>query len=425
LYIINAIPANALSHLANSEGRSLYFKFSPFFVLQLTSLLLLVIELIRRKGKVAFSLSIGLLLASILMSLISVFYTQQFPQYSFVIVISSLSTLAWAILMRTMLTEQSASEQLKLLKSFLLVFIIMTMLEVGISFGQFVTRSTLNLRIEQSTVIPTFGVGADEDGTQFRPIGLKTHANELANSLLISLFSILFLFLYIEKTKSALPWLFKVFVISSILVILLITQSRAAYIGLFLSGVFFFLRERAVSLQLLSQCRDKLKPYILVLIIAALLFVPLVTRRLLYSFSSFGSGGGYSTRTELQEVAVLLLQKDYSWGVGPGMFIPAAFKDNPNGVMKYFPESVHNGFLLFATEHGLISSLFLLLFIVQFLKEIVANVVRPQNSLILAGLLALCCMMLLHPFEDTLSLLTYITLIVMSIRQKSLADAKK
>jgi len=283
----------------------------------------------------------------------------------------------------------------------------------------------LNLRIEQSTVIPTFGVGADEDGTQFRPIGLKTHANELANSLLISLFSILFLFLYIEKTKSALPWLFKVFVISSILVILLITQSRAAYIGLFLSGVFFFLRERAVSLQLLSQCRDKLKPYILVLIIAALLFVPLVTRRLLYSFSSFGSGGGYSTRTELQEVAVLLLQKDYSWGVGPGMFIPAAFKDNPNGVMKYFPESVHNGFLLFATEHGLISSLFLLLFIVQFLKEIVANVVRPQNSLILAGLLALCCMMLLHPFEDTLSLLTYITLIVMSIRQKSLADAKK
>ena len=226
-----------------------------------------------------------------------------------------------------MLTEQSASEQLKLLKSFLLVFIIMTMLEVGISFGQFVTRSTLNLRIEQSTVIPTFGVGADEDGTQFRPIGLKTHANELANSLLISLFSILFLFLYIEKTKSALPWLFKVFVISSILVILLITQSRAAYIGLFLSGVFFFLRERAVSLQLLSQCRDKLKPYILVLIIAALLFVPLVTRRLLYSFSSFGSGGGYSTRTELQEVAVLLLQKDYSWGVGPGMFIPAAFKE--------------------------------------------------------------------------------------------------
>nr|MBP7741027.1 hypothetical protein [Candidatus Woesebacteria bacterium] len=42
-------------------------------------------------------------------------------------------------------------------------------------------------------------------------------------------------------------------------------------------------------------------------------------------------------------------------GVGAGMFIPAAFEQNVTKVMSYFPESVHNGFLLFMSESGFIA----------------------------------------------------------------------
>ncbi len=213
--------------------------------------------------------------------------------------------------------------------------------------------------------------------------------------------------------------------VSSILLLLLITQTRAAYIGLFISGVLFFFRERSISRQLFIQYRELLRPYLWLFIVASVFFVPLVSSRLLYSLNSFGTAGGYTTREKLQEVSLLMLQKNYAWGVGPGMFIPAAFKESPNGIIKYFPESVHNGFLLFATENGLISAALLLLFIIEFVKNVETYFKHSITSLVLAGLLAECCMMLLHPFEDIPSLFIYLVLIVMSIRREELEYAKK
>lgn len=424
VYITTAIAANKLSHLSNSEGRDLYFRFSPFFVLLITSIALFVLELFRRKGKVSFSISQVSLLLSILMSLIAVFFTKQFPTYSFTIVLGAIGMVSFVFLMQLLLTEASKEIQLKLLKTFLGVLIVMTLVDVAVGFGQFFTHSTLHLRIEQSTVIPTFGTGADEDSSQFRPIGLHTHANEFANALITTLFSVLFLIELLRAKKSVFPEKFELWISLPILIMILLTQSRASYLALGLAGILFFVRQKELALDLLNQLKQLMRPYKLLFVIAALFFIPLVTRRLIYTVYSFGSGGGITTRVELEKVAYLLIQKDYLWGVGPGMFIPAAFKESPNGVMKYFPESVHNGFLLYLTENGIFASFFLITFLLFFLKQVEKVFPKTITTIFLAGLLALCCMMYFHPFQNIPSIFIFVVWIGMYGFQKKQHDER-
>lgn len=417
IYITTVIPFNELKHAINYEGRQFYFSFSPFFVLQITSIFLLITEIVRRRGKLKLNLSHIAIFGSILFSLISVFFTEQFPVYSLSAVIGILGSISWIVIIQLLFRDSKQNEQIKLLKSFLLVIVFMSSFQIAIGLGQYVRRATLNLRIEQSTVIPNFGQGADEDGTQFRPIGLQTHPNDFANSLLIFLFTALLLFEYLRLRKVHFPWWFELLFVAETVLMISITQSRAAYAGLGLASVLFFLSQRKVSLQSLVFFRKQLQPFIFVFITIAIIFVPMVFQRLLYSVNSFGVGGGFTTRQELEKSAIDLIQKHFLLGVGPRMFIPSAFKENPQGIIQYFPEDVHNGFLLFLTENGIISFTLLMLFFFFLLKDAEKYLSSTLRSIFYAGLVALSCMMLLHPVQHFLTPLTMITWLVVYIQQ--------
>lgn len=425
IYITTVIPFNQLKGTTYYEGRQLYFRFSPFFVLGITSAVLLMLEIIRRKGQHIFTIPHLFVLGSVLFSLVSVFHTEQQPLFSLATVLGTVGSICWILLAQLLLKDSRFLEQTKILKTFLLVLILMTSLQTGVALTQYVKRSTLNLRIEQSTIIPTFGQGADEDATQFRPIGLQTHANDLANDLLIFLFTGILLLEWLRSRKQHFPWWFELFFITEAVVVIVLTQSRTAYLALLASSLFFFFAQRQRSLDLIKELEKHLRPFVFVLVIAALLFVPLVSRRLLYSLNSFGTGGGFTTRQQLEKEAILLVQKNILWGVGPGMFIPAAFKENPQGIMRYFPEAVHNGYLLFISEHGLLSSICILLFFYFLLKEYEKYPNTMLRTVMHTGLISILVMMLLHPFQNFITLFVLISWLLVYIQQGAKYEPKK
>jgi len=424
IYITTVIPINAVRNVVNFQGRQLYFHFSPFFVLQLTSIFLFLAEIAKRKGKVKLSLAHVFLFISFFFSTISVFNSEQFPSYSFTIMIGTIGSISWLTLVQLHLRESTKTEKNILLKTFLLIIILMSSVQISVGLGQYIRKSTLNLRIEQTTVIPNFGQGADEDGTQFRPVGLQTHANSLANSQIIFLFSALVLFQYLREKNVHFPWGFEVLIVGTMIILIFLTQSRAAYLSLGLGGGLFLLSQQLLSQKQILKLRSAFQSKIFVFILLAFFFVPMISNRLLYSLNSFGAGGGFTTRQELEKLSLLLIQKHTLWGVGPAMFIPAAFKESPTGIIQYFPESVHQGFLLFVSEHGVLSFSFLMAFYVALFKDIERRLSPLMRTNVYAGIVATCCMMFFHPFQNFLTTFILIIWLVVYIQDNKKNNEK-
>ena len=77
-----------------------------------------------------------------------------------------------------------------------------------------------------------------------------------------------------------------------------------------------------------------------------ILFNLVVLDRFLRSIYFFSSGGGWEIRKELFEIAFSLIKRFPLLGVGNVNFIPVAHASFPEGVMSYFPETVHNFFIM-------------------------------------------------------------------------------
>jgi hypothetical protein len=423
-YIVTAIPLTAVLHVPHFEGRQLYFSFSPFFVLGLTSTALVVLEIIRRKGHLNFGTAHLLLFSNLLLSMMSVFQTEQFPLFSYAVVLSQIGTVSWAVLSQLMLSDSSKSERVNVLKTFTLIVALLLSVNILVGAGQYLKRGTLNIKIEQSTVIPEFGQGADENGTQFRPIGLQTHANMFANELVISLFLLLFLLRYLQQRSSFIPWSVEYGLVAMTIGMIALTLSRTAYLALAAALVYFFFAERQRFLSTFRTVRQRLHAWIWVLILVALVVVPVIAERLLYSLNSFGVGGGITTRQALEKVAFELIEKHPFLGIGPGMFIPEGFKQSPDGIMKYFPESVHNGFLLYLTEHGALAFGTMMLFLMTLFAFIRRNFLKSIQTVVFAGLIATGCMMIFHPIQNFFSSLVMTVWIVVYTHETTRYETK-
>jgi O-antigen ligase len=68
-------------------------------------------------------------------------------------------------------------------------------------------------------------------------------------------------------------------------------------------------------------------------------------------------------RANLVSVALRLIGHHFWWGVGVGNFIPVAYREDLTGMMRSFPESVHNGWVLIMAEQGWWGMVFWLLFV--------------------------------------------------------------
>lgn len=412
-----AIPAANILGKGYERGRLLEFIFSPRFVFGMTATLVLVIKLIQnfyKKCQVLFSnYFVVFLLISIFFSLMSSWQTLFFPTLSIFRTLGLFFYFSLIVLLWIFYREQKKGARLSLLNLFLSNLLLVSIFESCLVFIQFLIKKPLGILIEISHVLPTFGFGADQELGQFRPIGLTSHANMLANHFLTYLISasILSYFLYkIGKLRLKKSFIF--LGIFLIVLVLLLTQSRAIYISIFIFFSTFMAFNRSIleNAFLLFNSLKKRK-WTLVFLSTPILW--LVFKRIIFSLNTFTDKGGALVRNQLFEEALIIFKKNPWFGVGSGMYIPAAFYYQPEGVSKFFPEAVHNGFLLMLVQNGLFVILFIILAYCFLFKNILSKVQDLGfRMIIIFGFVSQFMAMLFHPFSNIFSLYTLINLLI-------------
>lgn len=279
----------------------------------------------------------------------------------------------------------------KVLPTIFALFCILFSVELAVSFGQFTLGGYFGLHAEKAHYIAQFGLGADENSALLRVSGFRVHPNRLTETLTESLFAIvLFLtafsqkiaarklvfgnFVVAKNTAGALASGTLLFLFLGLISIGAITLSRVV-LGVFVFGVLLYAPElKKVSRDLFNFFRgnfalkSELKkvakriPKVLYLVglvagsVVIFWFSSRISNRVYLSFFSFNENGGITTRMVQFSEAIEVILKRPLFGSGPDMYAAALYQWVPNGEVMYFPEKVHNGFLLIAAESGIFSA---------------------------------------------------------------------
>lgn len=342
------------------------------------------------------------------------------PSLSMFFVVSGLVSVVWLAYLLVLGQNYDKQDWMKIIQTLFQLIIVLTLYENFIVFLQTLHRGPIGLLIETTAIAPVFGLGADEGSGGFRPFGLNSHPNGLANKQLILLASLLTLRSYlgkqIQENKQKKIWntLFQLTVSSSLITIVL-SLSRAAFISIGLALLLIIYRhpswiEKARAWLQKETRKIQFRHKLLIILLGAVLTFKF-SERMLNSIYSFSGEGGVSTRLiQYQEAWAVFLQSPV-FGIGDQMFIPTSFQLFPKGVMTYFPENVHNGFLLLLVERGSIGLLLTLGFIYFLIKAVQkSKLTRTTQTMIYSGLVASLSVMLFHPERNFLSLLIVITI---------------
>ncbi|MBT3249546.1 MAG: O-antigen ligase family protein [Candidatus Pacebacteria bacterium] len=411
-----AVPASAVYSLQYWEGRQIGFSFSPFFAIFLSGLLLLLLSW--RKQKISFQLHEKLMV--ILFGVYGLSFTNSIiPFLSMLYLTQELLLVVWGIYL-VLAIKNIPKIQVKKIFYTLAIIIMIILLQDGLLvFGQFIKGNALGLAIEKTQVAPSFGLGADERAGVFRPFGFNLHPNGLANEVILLGMSALILLQYLSekfiKKRKIINQLSTIVVIVSFLIIIL-SLSRAALVAVFASLVFFVYRHpnQLKKINNLQRIINRLNTWfkvILVILLGVIVFK--LTNRMFDSIYSFTEFGGVSTRVEQYIEALEVYKNSPIFGVGMGMFIPASYQLFPDGVMRYFPEPVHNGFLLFLVERGIVSVLVYVFFALNFYLKIKASSLSEMiKTMIYSGILSSFIMMIFHPQKNFLSFLIILIIFI-------------
>jgi hypothetical protein len=394
------------------KGRILGFIFSPHTVLLISiisSSIFLFFSEKFRKMNYTFLFLILLSLSIVISASKSYF----FPTFSVVYALHSIGFVCFIIISSIRNNLLSKIDKLKLWRSLFFQISVSLIFISLISILQLIKTSHLGLNIESIESSPVYGVGADESRLIFRPTGLTPHANIMSNQVFILILTLLVVFMKINsKNKSKyLSYFFVGINLISILTII-ISQSRSIYLGLLFVFLSILIFNYSFFKRVFSIVIDffKHKPKFWMILLIFVIFI--VGNRARYSVYSFAETGGFQVRRELVSETLSLIRKNPLFGVGKGMFIPALSAENPTGVISRFPESVHNGFLLFIAESGLVSQ-FILIIVVYFgFRRLYFS--KYKNSLkviIIISFIAQLVPMFFQPFINYLSVYTIFTLI--------------
>ena len=104
-------------------------------------------------------------------------------------------------------------------------------------------------------------------------------------------------------------------------------------------------------------------------------------------------------------------------GVGNGMSISATYNFNPQGFIKYFPEYVHDGFILLVEERGVLPVITYIIGLYYLFRDINKSTFSKTAKLtIIGGLLAVYAMMLFQPYINLFSLNILIACILLDTK---------
>ncbi len=137
---------------------------------------------------------------------------------------------------------------------------------------------------------------------------------------------------------------------------LALTLSRGAWISTAIAGVVFMTLALRHHLATKTQIRRVALGCLLATLLLAPAFAPRAYERLVAS-----NEGNLRVRFELNWIALSMVEAHPFTGVGVSNFIPVMAHYDPTNVMRYFPATVHNLYLLEAAEAGIPGLLLFLL----------------------------------------------------------------
>ena len=409
IYAYQVIPPEKLQlNSLYPEGRSLFFIFTPLLAVTMAASFSLFGEIFRTTKIHAIALipsSIYGYLIFFLLSLISSSKSDILPSLSMLYVLTDIFLLGWTILTILLLSRLPKPKKNVVIATILILLVLVLLFETGVILLQFLRRDLVGLHIEGRKDVPYFGLGADENPLQFRPMGFSMHPNILTIRVIGEFFSIALLLSYIYENMKhkTLIVLGTVGLFVSAL-ILVFTQTRSAYTGLTLAIGFIALRHYGIIKKWVIEAMNRLSSVKVLIIPLVVISTVIVSDRLLYASLIFTETGGISTRMQLAEEAIVLINKYFIWGVGKGMFIPAAFNQHyleqySESIITYFPEAVHNGFLLILSENGILAGIGYVFLIVLLLRDILkAHVSQLTRSIVFGSLMSFFTLMLLQPY---------------------------
>jgi len=405
------------------EGRHLSWMISPYLLISTVAFILIPFIKKRFKKGVKLLTHEKIIIVLTASGILSTIYGAILLGYSLFSVISSFLGIVWIYYFVMLKNNFNKKNWQQLITTFLIIFIILINYEAILVFFQMLLRRPIGLLVEPTQMTPVFGFGADESSASFRPFGFGHHPNGLANRHLIAIFLILTLKNYLKK----LPKLLKTLCVWTVIVsgiIILVSLSRAAYVALFAVWLFIYIRHPKKISFLLLNLRTNIKKidkkYKIIFLLIGFLIIFRLIMRLLGSVYSFSETGGISTRLIQYQEAWEIFKKSPILGIGDQMFIPISYQLFPEGVMTYFPENVHQGFLLFTIERGLMGLMIYLFFFYLFINNLErSSISLTIKTMLYSGIIAGFVMMLFHPERNLLNLSLLIGIILSHYEQKT------
>lgn len=419
------VPIEVIQSPSYSSPVTSVFQLSPFFILSVLMFFCLFmiknIHFTRLKSKSIIGVLLVLFFYCIVRS-ISAILTEYNEFFSFMYVFKELSILFWMILIWSELNISKDNAKF-ILGNILAIIGILFSIEAMLAVGQLFAGGYFGLHVERAHYISQFGLGADENASLLRVSGFWSHPNELADWL-VRLTTAGFLLIHTLTNEITGKKFDKILVIFLIVlsIISAITLNRVTIITLTFT---VFLYKNQVALAILnfeSRIKTLLKSFFgkitVIFIITATFFVSLrIGQRLYLTLFSLNEYGGFTTRLSQYEEAFELLFKKPIFGAGPDMFTAALYQWMPNGEILFFPEKVHNGFLLIATESGVLAFLLVIFLFVFMLKSAVETKYKNIAYIIIFHTFS---NMMLHRVDSHFLTISGVLLILALIYEKNL-----
>lgn len=335
-----------------------YVLFSPLNILIVLLLLYVLYNFISKAEYRSQLLSKNwflLFVAYLFLQLMSVALTDYSFVFSFLSLFKSTSNMIWLLAV----VQLHPSVRRQIIHSLLLTISSLFFLEVSLALVQLLRGGFIGIHAEKAWYVASFGKGADENSGLIRVSGFQYHPNGMANWLFGELMVMLLLAQVLVKKLSQKM----VFVLLTIgmLGLSLLSLTRTIIVTLGVVPFLFWSEFRVLSQDIYSRFRKNSRT-VNIFLFVIFFGVTLVSGyrlkdRIILSMYATQANGGISTRVPQYLEAIKLIQIKPIFGHGIGMYQAALYNWIPDGEVRYFPERVHNSFLLIAAESG-IPSLF-------------------------------------------------------------------
>lgn len=411
LYVLRIIEPWVLNHPLYPDGRSMYFKFTPLLILSISMVVSSILRLIIRP-KLKISLLVVIVLLGIFFGSLSATLANITPWWIQTSkYINELAVIVWywwsLDYIQSLKTKREIKDYFSFFQSLFKTIIVIAVLLV---FVQGLKGSAVGLIVEQSNVLPYSFSGSDAGGWLSRPISLWEHANIAAFAIFEYLFTWLLLKIKIEGLRFEMRR--KEWWLALVLVGLVWLQSRSVYLAILIMSLWiyiFFGQKIIAKLKMIRILKIYYFPTIFIIFMTALV----ISGRFWNAVSNFGIYSGWGIRGGLIDLSFEMFKKHMWLGVGPGNFLSVAAKEDISGIIKIFPEVVHNGWILVLVEQGIIGLSIWICYLILLLINWFRIFKGAYGWFLVFGLISQGLVMCFQPFSLNLSVSLVFSMLIL------------